>query len=146
MYSVRKRQRGNGFWSWTMAAGLFFVAVFFFASQAFSTSMTVTVTADDLTDAITDLPVFEPDWTAQDAKAHTITLNLSGGTITTVDVSGKQKQAPNGLRVELLDGGASIISQACVTITGANFSATADVPDVLYSNVVRVKAIGLTTC
>ena len=134
-------------WTWLMAGGGMLLAFLgLFVSQAFAAG--ITVSSATINDGMTVYPtVFEANWTGAPMKVWTLTPNVTAGTVTTVSISGTKSGASKSVRVQLLDASATVLSTGCVVTSGNPFSATIDVvPDVTFSTVARVKALGLTAC
>lgn len=136
-------QPKHGIWTGVIVAGGMLATVLaLFASQAFAAG--ITVSSATINDGTTVYPtVFEADWNAGTVRTWTLTPNVTGGTVTTVFASGTKAGGPRSVTVQLLDGAATVISTGCGTLSTSPWSATVDVvPDVTFSTVARVKAIG----
>lgn len=135
-------QRRHGIWTGVIvASGMLVAFLALFASQAFAAG--ITVTSATINDGTTVYPaVFEADWVTRPVKAWTFTPNVTAGTVTTVSVSGTATVTNRAIRVQLLDGAATIISTGCINVSTTTFSFTVDVTDVTFSSVATVKAVG----
>jgi hypothetical protein len=136
-------QRRHCIWTGVIFAGGMLVAFLaLFVSQAFAAGITVTSATID--DGATVYPtVYEANWVTRNVKAWTFTPNVTAGAVTTVSVSGTATVTNRAIRVQLLNGAATIISSGCIAVTATTFSVTVDVvPDVTFSSVARVKALG----
>ncbi len=143
--------KGKGLWLWGAVAALLVVTAFF-TTQAFATGFPISVTAEDITDGASSLnpTVFEADWNAQTngPKVLKFTPNITAGNVTTVTADVHSKSANKALKIQLLNGSASLISEGCVVVSSKNASqVVVDVaPDVAYSNVAWVKGLSLAAC
>ena len=135
-------------WVWGAVAALLVVTAFF-STQAFATSLTVT--AEDITDGSSLNPtVFESDWSSQTngPKVLKFTPNITSGNVTTVTADVHAKSKNMYLKIQLLNGSASLISEGCIQVAAKNYSQVVVdvVPDVVYSSVAWVKGLSLSQC